>query len=307
MTITVSVIIPALNEEALIIQTLESVLAALDFLPATVASEVIVVDNGSTDNTRIAVESVSEQIRILDCPAKGAARARNLGAKVSMGTILFFLDADTTIPASSITEIVKQCSQNGVSAGITKLGPRSGGFRACWWWVFWNSVRSLPLPRAKAMPAFMFCTRNTFNEFGPFDEQVAIGEEWPILAGLYRSRRREFLYLRSVTAWTSSRRMEDIPFGYTHLFLKYVWAILDHRGRIYYPDTIRNGAATFPERAPSQIRKRELGGRGWTSVAKEAPGFRQSPPTPATPSCCHDNAQASTREPLDLPARDFPQ
>ena len=27
-----------------------------------------------------------------------------------------------------------------------------------------------------------------FEEFGPFDERVAIGEEWPILAGLYRAR-----------------------------------------------------------------------------------------------------------------------
>ncbi len=247
MPITVSVIIPSLNEEALIVETLESVQSALDVLPPTVAAEVIVVDNGSTDCTRRLVERASGLIRLLDCPAKGAARARNLGARSSRGDILVFLDADTTIPARSIKQIVEQCHQNGKSAGMTKLGPRHSGLRASWWWHFWNSVRRLPLPRAKAMPAFMFCTRKTFDEFGPFDERVAIGEEWPILAGVYRSRRDEFIYLHSITAWTSSRRMDFVSFGYTRLFLKYVWAILDYRGRIHYSDSIRDGARAFQD------------------------------------------------------------
>ena len=46
-------------------------------------------------------------------------------------------------------------------------------------WSFWNTVRLLPLPKAKAMPALMFCTASTFDALGPFDEEVAIGEEWP--------------------------------------------------------------------------------------------------------------------------------
>lgn len=248
MSITVSVIIPALNEEALIVETLESVQSALTVLRSAVASEVIVVDNGSTDNTRRVAESAGGLIRWLDCPAKGAARARNLGARYSRGEILVFLDADTTIPARSIDHIIQQCHENGISAGMTKLGPRDGGFRACWWWYFWNSVRWLPLPRAKAMPAFMFCTRKAFEEFGPFDEDVAIGEEWPILAGVYRWRRNEFLYLHTITAYTSSRRMEFIPFGYTRLFLKYVWAIVDHRGRIHYSAAIRHGTPANQDR-----------------------------------------------------------
>ncbi len=89
------------------------------------------------------------------------------------------------------------------------------------------------------MPAAMFCTSAVFDEFGPFDEEVAIGEEWPILAGLYRSRPRQFVYDRSLTAYTSSRRMERLPWGYLRIFAKYVWAILDRRGRIHYSDQIR--------------------------------------------------------------------
>ena len=247
MSIIVSVIIPALNEEALIGETLESVRLALDLLPAAATAEVIVVDNGSTDNTRRVVESASGHIRLIDCPAKGAARSRNLGARSSRGEILIFVDADTTIQAGSIHQIVEQCLQNGISAGITRLAPRKSGFRANGWWLFWNSVRWLPFPYAKAMPAFMFCTRKTFEEFGPFNEDVAIGEEWPILAGVYRRRRSEFIYLHSVTAYTSSRRMELVSFGYARLFLKYVWAILDHRGRVHYSSAIRQHAAAFQD------------------------------------------------------------
>ena len=86
----------------------------------------------------------------------------------------------------------------------------------------------------------MFCTREAFDEFGPFDERVAIGEEWPILAGLYRARPRRFVYDQAITALSSGRRMELQHFGYTRTFARYVWAILSFRGRVNYPDHVRH-------------------------------------------------------------------
>ena len=137
-----------------------------------------------------------------------------------------------------------QCTQGvdeqGYEAGITRLGALDGGRRARCWWAFWNAVRRLPLPRAKAMPACMFCTREAFDEFGPFDERVAIGEEWPILAGLYRARPRRFVYDHAITALSSGRRMELQRFGYTRTFARYVWAVLSFRGRVDYPDHVRH-------------------------------------------------------------------
>ena len=247
MSLIVSVVIPALNEEALIVPTLQSVLSAITRLPSDVAAEIIVADNGSTDRTREAIESTSIPVRIIDCHRPGAAAARNQGVHHSNGDLLFFLDADTTIPDHALQQVVERSRQQLVSAGITKLGARHTGFRAHCWWLFWNSVRYLPLPYAKAMPAFMFCTRAAFEQFGPFNEAVAIGEEWPILAGVYRACPREFVYLRSIVARTSSRRMELVRFGYARLFIKYVWAILDGRGRIHYPHTIRQNATAIQE------------------------------------------------------------
>ncbi len=149
--------------------------------------EILVIDNGSTDGTaRILAGFAASGVRTEKCEALGAARARNLGARLAVGRIFVFLDADTRLPPGAIRRFVELCHEGHYEAGICRLGPLDGGTRARCWWAFWNIVRRLPLARAKAMPACMFCTSAAFSEFGPFDVNVAIGEEWPILAGLYR-------------------------------------------------------------------------------------------------------------------------
>jgi glycosyltransferase involved in cell wall biosynthesis len=242
----VSIIIPARNEERWLTATLHAALEAVDefadsAVPPVRCAEIIVVDNGSTDGTWNLLTRFAEEhgIRPLRCEARGAACARNHGRRHAQGQILIFVDADTHLPHDNVKQIVVRCDEQGKSAGIVRLAALDGGWRAHCWWTFWEHVRRLPLPRAKAMPAVMFCTAAVFDEFGPFDEEVAIGEEWPILAGVYRSRPHQFIYDRSVTAFTSSRRMERLCWGYTRTFAKYVWAILDRRGRINYTDRIR--------------------------------------------------------------------
>ena len=206
------------------------------------AVEVIVVDNASDDGTAnaLARHTAEGGVLMATCTPRGAARARNLGARLASGRALVFLDADTRLPPGALVRIAELVDEQGYEAGITRLGALDGGRRARCWWAFWNAVRRLPLPRAKAMPACMFCTREAFDEFGPFDERVAIGEEWPILAGLYRARPRRFVYDQAITALSSGRRMELQQFGYTRTFARYVWAILSFRGRVDYPDHVRH-------------------------------------------------------------------
>ncbi|MDB5385822.1 MAG: epsJ [Planctomycetaceae bacterium] len=206
-----------------------------------ISTEIIVVDNQSTDGTWELLKQFAPeyQIRALRLEKLGAARARNHGRQHARGRILIFVDADTHLPVEGLTRIKELCDQRGMEAGITRLAGLDGGWKAQLWWTFWEHVRRLPLPHAKAMPAVMFCTAPVFDEFGPFDEEVAIGEEWPILANVYRHRPRKFVYDRSLTAFTSSRRMELQSFGYLRTLLKYVWAILHKPGRIHYTDRIR--------------------------------------------------------------------
>jgi glycosyltransferase involved in cell wall biosynthesis len=235
----ISIIIPARNEAAQIGATIRAAIAAVEAFDGD--AEIILVDNGSTDDTVVRAAAVAN-IRVVHCSDPGAGRARNVGAAAAEGAILVFVDADTRIEPASLSRIARHVA-SGFAAGIFRLSPQApAGLRPKLWWLFWNNVRRLPLPRAKALPAFMFCTRDAFERFGPFDETVAIGEEWPILAGLYRADPRRLIYDRTLTAHTSSRRMELQPFGYTRTYFKYFMAILMHWPRVRYSDTVRERA-----------------------------------------------------------------
>lgn len=231
-----SVVVPAHNEAALIGSTIGALVQAAEHVPEPHAVEIIVVDNGSTDGTaQVIRETFSDaDVRVVAHAEPGAARARNAGARAADGDVLVFVDADTHVPANGLARIVELRTKHQYEVGIFRLAALDGGFRAWLWWTFWEHVRRLPLSRAKAMPAFLFCTRAVFDAFGPFDEDVAIAEEWPISAGLHRARPHRFVYDRSVTALSSSRRMEMQRCGYSANFLKYVWAVLHLSGRRHY-------------------------------------------------------------------------
>jgi hypothetical protein len=98
--------------------------------------------------------------------------------------------------------------------------------RAWLWWSFWGLARRLPLARAKSMPAFMSCDRAHFERYGPFRENCAITEEWPLTGAAYRYHTERFLYDRRTIARSSSRRMELQPFGYLRTYLKWASAVL---------------------------------------------------------------------------------
>jgi glycosyltransferase involved in cell wall biosynthesis len=245
-----SVIVPARNEESQIAKTLEAIVKAiarfeekdcrtLDISASRV--ELIVVDNNSTDNTGKIIDYFVRKHRVhsLGYSRLKAPCARNYGAKKSNGKVILFVDADTWIPEDSLLRINDLVNKQGYKAGIFRLESQKRNIRSWFWWTFWNHVRRLPLAKAKALPAFMYCTKATFDTYGPFDEDVVIGEEWPILAGLYCEKPNHFVYDQTLTARTSCRRMELQSFGYIKTFLKYVWAILHHKGRIKYSDQIR--------------------------------------------------------------------
>jgi glycosyltransferase involved in cell wall biosynthesis len=110
----VSVIIPAHNEQEFVEQTINSVLNN-----AYPYFEVIVVDDGSTDNTHELVSRLcfSNNVRLVRTPARvGAGASRNLGMQVSEADYFFFTDADCLVDRCWIAEGMEVLRKHDVDA-----------------------------------------------------------------------------------------------------------------------------------------------------------------------------------------------
>ncbi|EAW38412.1 glycosyltransferase [Lyngbya sp. PCC 8106] len=103
----VSVIIPAYNCENYIEQAVKSVLEQTytDY-------EVIVIDDGSTDNTKNILSPYLDIIQYVYQSNQGAAKARNKGCQIAQGELLAFLDGDDFFTPNKLAEQVKVFEQD---------------------------------------------------------------------------------------------------------------------------------------------------------------------------------------------------
>ena len=118
----VSVVIAAYNEEAVICRTIQSVLASSQ--PVT---EVIVVNDGSTDGTYAALRAAygsDSRVRLLDQANGGKASAINRGFRAATSEIVVACDADTIVAPDAIGRLAARLSDPEVAAvsGNIKVG-----------------------------------------------------------------------------------------------------------------------------------------------------------------------------------------
>lgn len=125
---TVTVLIAAYNEEPVIARTIESILASDD--PVL---EIIVVDDGSKDDTRGAVERAfggDARVHLVHQENAGKAAALNNGIARAEGEVLVCLDADTQLARDAIGRMASHFADPkvGAVAGNVKVGNRLNVF-----------------------------------------------------------------------------------------------------------------------------------------------------------------------------------
>ncbi|MGH7767092.1 MAG: TIGR04283 family arsenosugar biosynthesis glycosyltransferase [Candidatus Binatia bacterium] len=188
----ISIVIPVLNEEHTVSETLES-------LERLAPSEIIVVDGGSVDRTRELAEA--KNVRLLTA-GRGRARQMNEGARMAGGDVLLFLHADTRLPQSAFEDV------GAALADVKCIGGRfdvelEGDHWMLHWIAAMISLRSR-LSRVATGDQAIFVRRNVFEAIGGFPD-IPIMEDIAFSRALKRKGRVASLRSRVVT---SARRWE---------------------------------------------------------------------------------------------------
>jgi glycosyltransferase involved in cell wall biosynthesis len=199
--LTLTVIVPAFNEEAYLPATLAAVRDAADGLPC----DVIVVDNESTDRTREI--ALAHGARVVTESVHNIGKVRNAGARAALGDVLVFVDADTSLPPALLRAIGASMERTGCIGGAVAVD--YGPIRRRWlrWylkgWAFWGTFFNMKQGAAQ------FCRRSAFDEIGGYDETIYMGEDVEFYWRLARHARGrgQFLdFLDTPRVVTSSRR-----------------------------------------------------------------------------------------------------
>src|ERR1035437_5123903 len=117
-----SFVVPVRNDAGRLATCLEAI--RTNRYPAELF-EIIVVDNGSTDDS--AVVANSRGARVLDAPGSSVAVMRNMGVNVASGEVVAFVDADNIIGSDWISPALRNfLSPDVAAAGALYLAPPSG-------------------------------------------------------------------------------------------------------------------------------------------------------------------------------------
>ena len=167
----ISVIIPVLNEEKGLAETLRNLKQqGGDF-------ETIAIDGGSTDNT-VKILNEYPWVKVLSS-ARGRAPQMNAGAAIAHGDWLLFLHADTTLPDGAMSRLDAMTNNDSIQAGGFKhrFSGNGSGLRLTSWL---HNLRCSITHVFYGDQAF-FIRRDLFNQLGGYPEDaemedIALGE-----------------------------------------------------------------------------------------------------------------------------------
>ncbi len=175
----VSAIIPTYNRAAFLREAIDSVLAQTerDF-------ELIVVDDGSSDETRSLCGSYGDKLRYFFQSPRGVSAARNSGLRQARGRWVAFLDSDDLWAPNKLARQVEWMAahpeillcytdeiwiRRGRRVNQKKIHHKAGG------WIY-----PLCLPLCLISPSSVLMRRELFEQAGVFDEALPICEDYDL-------------------------------------------------------------------------------------------------------------------------------
>ncbi|MBW7990851.1 MAG: glycosyltransferase [Planctomycetes bacterium] len=209
----VSVIMPAYNATEHIAETIESVL-----IQNYRNFELIVVDDGSTDNTRNIITSFkNDKIKYFYKDNGGPSGARNLALSKTMGQYIIPLDADDMITpdfiAKHLQEFEKHPEADLVYCDDYLIDENSNPIRVIKRPEYINTkllIRDLFHNGFPIVPFRTCFRRSVLDKIGLFDEELLVGEDYDMIRrfvrhGLKMHHLQNALYLRRMTSDSLSR------------------------------------------------------------------------------------------------------
>lgn len=228
-----SFVIPAYNEEALIGKCLDSILKqAKSFSGET---EVIVVNNASTDKTREVALSF-KGVLVVDEPKKGIVHARQAGFLASTGDLIANIDADSILTPDWVEKTMKEFAHNRELVALS--GPCIFYDLSQWYnilvrayyyaWFLTHIINQYIFHTDAMLQGGNFVLRRSaLQQIGGFDTSITFyGEDADIARRVQKIGRVKFDF--KLPVYSSGRRLKKEGFIITawRYFINYVWILI---------------------------------------------------------------------------------
>lgn len=222
---TISIIIPVLNEEKSLPKLLDYL---LEIQNPKIVKELLIVDGGSSDSTLEILKSYPSIIVLQS--EKGRAKQMNFGAKKATSTIHYFLHCDTFPPKNFDIEIIKQV-QNGNLSGCFKMKFDNNHIvlLISQWFTKINHIS------CRGGDQSLFVERNLFQNLNGFSEILQVYEDNEFIHRLYKNS--NFTVIQK-TVITSARKylkngVWKLQFHFLMIHIKY-WLGASQENLIQY-------------------------------------------------------------------------